>query len=56
MEFLYPQIDWLDVPWTGGYDEEEEFCDCELCQHIFLPLYGPLNKDGEPLGFLIAMS
>lgn len=34
--------------------------DCSICviaeaavRRIFLPIYGPLNRDGIPLGFLI---
>ncbi len=60
-------FDWLDVEWTGGADEEEltlcglQWCeDCSICtaaraaiKRIFLPIYGPVNEDGVPLGFLL---
>jgi hypothetical protein len=46
--FFYapPQLDWLEMTWTGGYDEEE-------WQTVFLPIYGPVNQDGVTLGFLL---
>jgi hypothetical protein len=37
--------------------------DCEVCvavakamKRMFLPIYGPVNKDGEPMGFLLVTS
>jgi hypothetical protein len=42
------QIDWLTEPWGGPYYEEDE--DDTL---VFLPIYGPVNCDGAPLGCVL---
>jgi len=59
MATLYPpMVDWIDCKWGGPFDddEEEEFpCNCwrEDQKHIFLPVFGPVNKDGVSLGYLL---
>jgi hypothetical protein len=61
MTTLYaPMVDWIDCKWGGPFDddEEEEFpsgpcCSNDLQKHIFLPVFGPVNKDGVPLGYLL---
>lgn len=77
-QVLYPSpqvqtnLDWMELPWSGFYEEEEDdfflalcgngLCpgDCSTCvsaqqsiNRIFLPIQGPVNKDGAPLGFLL---
>ena len=64
MTTLYPKItDWLDCEWGGLYEEEEEesqiygeysiSLSCyEMKDWIFLPIYGPVNRDEVPMGFL----
>jgi hypothetical protein len=65
-------LDWLEIPWGGPYEEEEEdlpiaLCgecscpgNCYICvvaeaaiQRVFLPIEGPVNRDGILLGYLI---
>lgn len=61
--------DWLDCPWGGPYEDEMDqvpecgdwTCEgCVVCvknlqttHYIVLPLYGPVNRDGMLLGYLI---
>ncbi len=45
--FYQEPVDWIDCPWGGPYDEEEEE------DYIVLPVQGPVNKDGASLGFLV---
>ena len=58
-------IDWLDCAWSGPFDDEDEeiaCCagDCYFCNALAemftLPIYGPINKDGVSLGFLLVSS
>lgn len=63
------KIDWLTCAWGGPYDDDlpETLCgvwscpgNCDSClaieaemQQLSLPIQGPLNKDGVPLGYLL---
>lgn len=48
MPIVYPEVvDWLDCEWGGPYGDEEAE------EWVCLPIYGPLNKDGFPLGFVL---
>ena len=38
--------DWLDMDWGGPYPEDDPV-------EIVLPIYGPLNKDGISLGYIV---
>jgi hypothetical protein len=69
--FRMTDIDWIDCEWGGFYNDDlpEALCgemscpgNCWICvvaeaavKKIFLPIYGPLKEDGEPLGFLLVM-
>lgn len=37
---------WLWMDWVGDRDED-------WCEEIWLPLYGPVDRDGVPLGYLL---
>jgi hypothetical protein len=55
-QLLYPDpitqepLDWLDYTWGGPFPEDDD--EEEL---LLLPIYGPVNRDGLPLGFLYVL-
>jgi hypothetical protein len=56
MPWLYQDIpDWIDCAWGGPYEDDEEDEDdyAPATEQKRLPIYGPVNKDGVPLGFLL---
>ena len=56
MPSLYQDIpDWIDCAWGGPYEDDEEDEDdyAPATEHMRLPIYGPVNQDGVPLGFLL---
>lgn len=62
-------IDWLDCAWGGPYEDElDQIPDCgdwscegcvvcikaiEPTEYLILPIYGPVNRDGMSLGYLV---
>jgi hypothetical protein len=63
-DYAAKDYDWITMEWGGFSEEEEEFApalyqewSCVTAEaavkRIFLPLYGPVNRDGVPLGYVI---
>jgi hypothetical protein len=57
-DYAVKDFDWITMEWSGLSDDDEEewscFGDGYICvKRVWLPVQGPVHRDGVPLGYLL---